>query len=972
MSRNTILLFVIGAITVIVAGASWYIYPEWRNDPAGVIGVGAAGLGGVLATIKGVADVLKSFKELNKREKTWEEAPLKRTSPEIIRGDMGRGGQVSFINRGATDENLLWRHPKVIITGQMKVGKTREAAEIIQRAIDDDLVAPDQVFEPSQTLRALDSSQLVDALRWELDRGKKILLFIDELPKEIVAGEEEKWDALLKALKRCPDFFVVATGRSDQLTPKQNAWLEKQDFRTIELRGLEEDDLDKLVLAAGGVFELLLSEEARKAFVDTSDGRPETTLIGMRRLAGRGKRKVDADTAKEVAEDSLEISWTKTLRYLETEYTGVKYWLNAIGTFYSANVDPGKTLVWKYASALWKKDERFRIGRDKLLKAALEKLEDYDIRERGLVLRYPEVIAEGRIDPQLAKRELKDFLVRYRQIWQGPVLKNFNEDRDSQAWALFGLARGAEGEKKYAEAVRLYSAAIMRTPFYGFYNNRGIILGDLGLNEQAIQDFDKAIELNPEYPDHYYNRGSAFDEQGEYEKAIQDYDRAIELKPEDAKAYANRGVSYYNQGEYEKAIQDFDMAIALNQEYAIAYANRGNIFYLQGEYEQAIQDFDRAIELNPEDADPYSSRGATYRNQGEYEKAIQDYDKAIELNPDDATIYYNRGNIFYLQGEHEKAIQDFDMAIELNPEDAEAYSSRAATYRKQGEYEKAIQDYDKTIELNPEDAMAYANRGLAYHKLEKYERAMQDYDKAIELNPENAIAYANRGWVYDEQGEYDKAIQDYDMAIELNPDDAISYSNRGSAYYNQGEYEKAIQDFDMAIALNPEYASAYYNRGWTYYEQGEYEKAIQDYDSAIELNPEDAKAYANRGVTYRNQGEYEKAIQDFDMAIELNPEDATTYYSRGITYHNQGKYEQAIQDFDKAIELNPEYATAYYNKACCYGLQGEVRQAVVWLRTALTMELEHYCRLTKEDSDFDGVRGEEEFVELMEEFCVRG
>jgi tetratricopeptide (TPR) repeat protein len=165
------------------------------------------------------------------------------------------------------------------------------------------------------------------------------------------------------------------------------------------------------------------------------------------------------------------------------------------------------------------------------------------------------------------------------------------------------------------------------------YLNRGNAYKDKGLYDRAIQDYDRAIELDPKYADAYYNRGNAYKDKGLYDRAIQNYDRAIELDPKDAFAYYNRGNAYQDKGLYDRAIQDYDRAIELDPKYAVAYYNRGNAYNNKGLYDRAIQDYDRAIELDPKDAFAYNNRGNAYKNKGLYDRAIQDYDRAIELNP---------------------------------------------------------------------------------------------------------------------------------------------------------------------------------------------------------------------------------------------------------------------------------------------------------------------------------------------------
>jgi tetratricopeptide (TPR) repeat protein len=72
-----------------------------------------------------------------------------------------------------------------------------------------------------------------------------------------------------------------------------------------------------------------------------------------------------------------------------------------------------------------------------------------------------------------------------------------------------------------------------------FYNNRGAAYGDKGQYDQAIKDFDQAIEINPRYIKAYNNRGIVYRLRGQYDRAISDFNKAMEMNPLDPEAYNN-------------------------------------------------------------------------------------------------------------------------------------------------------------------------------------------------------------------------------------------------------------------------------------------------------------------------------------------------------------------------------------------------------------------------------------------------
>ena len=95
------------------------------------------------------------------------------------------------------------------------------------------------------------------------------------------------------------------------------------------------------------------------------------------------------------------------------------------------------------------------------------------------------------------------------------------------------------------------------------YNGRGIAYYHRGNLPQAISDYNKAIEIDPNYADAYYNRGLAYYKQDNLPQAISDYNKAIGIDPNYAKAYKNRGVLYYIAKDYDKAWADVHKAEGL-------------------------------------------------------------------------------------------------------------------------------------------------------------------------------------------------------------------------------------------------------------------------------------------------------------------------------------------------------------------------------------------------------------------------
>ncbi|MBT8719488.1 tetratricopeptide repeat protein [Brachyspira hyodysenteriae] len=368
----------------------------------------------------------------------------------------------------------------------------------------------------------------------------------------------------------------------------------------------------------------------------------------------------------------------------------------------------------------------------------------------------------------------------------------------------------------------------------------------------------------------YFNRGLEKIESKLYEEAIEDFNKIIELNPKDRDAYFFRGLTKTGLKLYEEAIEDFNEAIKLNLKNWESYFARGVSKSSLKLYEEAIEDFNKSIELNSDNEEAYFNRGIAKVKLARYEEAIVDFNKTIKLNPKNEKAYFNRGIAKIESKKYGKDIEDFNKAIELNPDNEEAYFNRGIAKVKLARYEEAIVDFNKSIELNPKNEKAYFNRGIEKIKLARYEEAIVDFNKAIKLNKNYEKAYSNRGIAKVKLARYEKAIVDFNKSIELNPDNEEAYSNRGIAKVKLARYEEAIVDFNKVIELNPNDENAYLVRGVLKIILEIYEEAIVDFNKTIKLNPKNEKAYYYRGILKIKLKKYKQAINDFKIFAKNN------------------------------------------------------------------------------------------------------
>jgi tetratricopeptide (TPR) repeat protein len=180
-------------------------------------------------------------------------------------------------------------------------------------------------------------------------------------------------------------------------------------------------------------------------------------------------------------------------------------------------------------------------------------------------------------------------------------------------------------------------------------NKKGLESNEQGKYQEAIDYYDKALELDPNYVSALNNKGVALKKQGKYQEAIDYYDKALELDPNYVSALDNKGQVFEEQGKYQEAIAWFDKALKVNPNYeesltnkVNALNNKGNALLELGNYNEGIKYYDKVLEIDPNNEYALANTGWALNQQGKYQEAIEYYDKALEIDPKNKKIQKNK------------------------------------------------------------------------------------------------------------------------------------------------------------------------------------------------------------------------------------------------------------------------------------------------------------------------------------------
>lgn len=529
---------------------------------------------------------------------------------------------------------------------------------------------------------------------------------------------------------------------------------------------------------------------------------------------------------------------------------------------------------------------------------------------------------------------------------------------------------------KFQESVSL--EPIFTEAHYGL-GKAYLEVSNLAAAKSAVEE---ALRLRDEYPParkllvdikmRYYNNGKIYFNREEYDQAIFEFQKAVEIDQDFKGAHRFMGETYLKLGDLEKAEKSARDALNIDPNYELArdllekikqkHKEYGDNYRNRKAYTEALKSYQHAIRIDDNYKNAYNNLGMVYSEMNEYSKAIRAYQQAISIDERYQVPHNNLGMVYHKIGEHAKAVNSLQFAIVINPDYQTAHHNLAFIYFEMGN----LQDASKTVieasrlDTNNRNTLrllkdiqhAYSKQGRDYFRQgdlaaaeisAKEARTLDsNYQPAHKLLDDIKQTYYQQGLADIENGAYTAAISVLQKAVEIDPEFKEAHYSLGETYFKAEDLETAGKKAKEILRIDPNYELAshllesvkeeYYKRGLTSLKQNEWKAAEKSAEEVLKIDRNYKlasillkNAYCQQALDHEKSERYRRSINLLQKAENIHPNCEKTHYYLGRVYFKIGKLKEARAHANKALSIQPNYPRSQK-------LLKEIKDARNWLK----------------------------------------
>ncbi len=463
----------------------------------------------------------------------------------------------------------------------------------------------------------------------------------------------------------------------------------------------------------------------------------------------------------------------------------------------------------------------------------------------------------------------------------------------------------------------------------GAHNNLAVVYYNKGLYEEAIQELEKALGIDPNFTLARNNLEIILKKSGKLDNKVKELAHHIEVEPFDELRTLELADTYRKLNRYSQAIIYYRKVLDFNPGSYEAHYGLGITLKNLGKYDDALEEIKRSLEIkiSPEG---YRLLGEIYFNKGTIDLAIRNFQESIMLDSSSAEAHFFLGFAYGEKGMHKEGREEIKKAIQINPALAQFEPNLPIELKEHKGHLEFLKEQLGVPKTSINEFQAHFNLGMTYRNKGLFTEAKREFEDALKLKENDVDLCAALGEVNIFLNKLDDAQNYFVRCLELDPISTRALNGLGVVYLKRHDYNQAKGYFEKTLGVDKTYVQALANAALTRYLLNDIEDAVRDFNLAKERGSEEAKY--NLGLHYYKKGDYDQTLKIFsDDAID-------SIFFQGLVYAEIGRDEEAITSFKKIITLLPTYAGAYYNLGFLLMKVGQFEEGLSNIRRGMEIE----------------------------------
>jgi tetratricopeptide (TPR) repeat protein len=324
--------------------------------------------------------------------------------------------------------------------------------------------------------------------------------------------------------------------------------------------------------------------------------------------------------------------------------------------------------------------------------------------------------------------------------------------KKNEAKELYSTAIDYCRQEWYSAALEILDETTKKYPRFvdGWLKKASIYGTDLGNYENALEVYEQALTLRPNYPKIMKAQAAFFTRFKKYEKALEVYNSLLEIEPNNIELLGNTGKTLIELNQLEKANITFDKILAHDPSSSTALCSKGDICFKQDLFEKALNFYNQSLKSNQDSYYVWEQKGIVLEKMNQEDEAKIAYDNACKnmclfsekfftLERDHYKFVKSDNILNYMYNpkkpDYKISLRLYNNALSLNPNHVQALYGKGEILLELKDYNNALNYFEKTLEFEPDCVSALKKKGDALLKLNRKNEALKVYSKAHGIDP---------------------------------------------------------------------------------------------------------------------------------------------------------------------------------------------------------------------------------------------